>query len=226
MKVVENFGAKRSKIEEKSFILWPKRLDHISRERVERLTKTNILPSLNFDGLVTCVDCTRGKRSFIIIQALVAHFCDNSVVVFYAKINKTFSGFKYLEVKYLIVRDLVKDFSIMVEHIDSDFTVVDPLTKGLKYIVFKRHVEKMGIVINIDLHGRHCRPNLKAYNRRNLYKLWLRDIDNFTNKLQPYPPRAERIEAVYNNKSETRGLELGHPTEILANAKEIEKRNG
>jgi len=29
-------------------------------ERVERLTKTNILPSLNFDGLGTCVDCIRG----------------------------------------------------------------------------------------------------------------------------------------------------------------------
>ena len=60
--VVESFVAKRSKIEEKCFVLWHKRLGHISRERVERLTKTNILPSLNFDDLGTCADCI--KRRF------------------------------------------------------------------------------------------------------------------------------------------------------------------
>ena len=59
--VVENNVAKRSKVEEKYFSLQHKRLGHISRERVERLTKTNILPSLNFDDLGTCVDCIRGK---------------------------------------------------------------------------------------------------------------------------------------------------------------------
>ena len=42
-------------------MLWHKRLGHISRERVERLTKVDILPSLNFDDLGTCVDCIRGK---------------------------------------------------------------------------------------------------------------------------------------------------------------------
>ena len=59
--VVENSIAKRSKVEEKSFKLWHKRLGHISRERVERLSKENILPTLDFDDLGTCVDCIRGK---------------------------------------------------------------------------------------------------------------------------------------------------------------------
>ena len=59
--VVENFIAKRSKVEEKSFMLWHTHLGHISKEKVERLTKTYILPSLNFDVLSTCVDCIRGK---------------------------------------------------------------------------------------------------------------------------------------------------------------------
>jgi len=57
--VVENFVAKRSKAEEKTFILWHKHLGYISRERGERLTKTYILPSLDFDDLGTCVDCIR-----------------------------------------------------------------------------------------------------------------------------------------------------------------------
>lgn len=36
-------------------------LDHISKERVERLIRDDILPSLTFIGLGTCVDCMRGK---------------------------------------------------------------------------------------------------------------------------------------------------------------------
>jgi len=41
--------------------MWHKRLGHISRQKVEGLTKTYILPSLGFDDLGTCVDCIRGK---------------------------------------------------------------------------------------------------------------------------------------------------------------------
>ena len=59
--VVENSVAKRSTFEEKSLMLWYNRLGHISREMVKRLTKTNILPSLNLDDLGTCVGCIKGK---------------------------------------------------------------------------------------------------------------------------------------------------------------------
>ncbi|RDX66207.1 Copia protein, partial [Mucuna pruriens] len=106
----------------------------ICMERIERMTKANILPSLNFDDLVTCVNCiggaTRSLDLFEIIHTnisdpLIPTICDNNVV------------------KYLIVTDLMKDGSIMVEHIDTDSMMVDSLTNGLKH-VFKRHVENMG----------------------------------------------------------------------------------
>ena len=57
--VVENSVAKRSKVEEKSFMLWHKCLGHIFGEKVDRLIKTYMLPSLDFDDLGTCVDCIR-----------------------------------------------------------------------------------------------------------------------------------------------------------------------
>ena len=41
--------------------MWHKHLGHISKEKVERLTKTYILPSLAFDDLGTCVDCIKEK---------------------------------------------------------------------------------------------------------------------------------------------------------------------
>jgi hypothetical protein len=42
-------------------MLWHRRLGHISRERMERLTRDGILDSLNFSDFQTCVDCVKGK---------------------------------------------------------------------------------------------------------------------------------------------------------------------
>ena len=77
-------------------------------------------------------------------------FCDNKYTMFYMKNNKTFSGSKHLKLKYLTARDLVKDDSILVEHVDTDSMIVDPLTKGLMPIVF---IENMGIVSSFDMLG-------------------------------------------------------------------------
>ena len=44
-------------------MLWHKRLGHISRERVERLIKNVILPSLDFKDMDICVNCIKGKLS-------------------------------------------------------------------------------------------------------------------------------------------------------------------
>ena len=62
---IEHKIAKRPLTKEKSSMLWHKRLGHISRERVERLIKDNILPTLDFSDLETCIDCCRGKLTKI-----------------------------------------------------------------------------------------------------------------------------------------------------------------
>ena len=80
-------------------------------------------------------------------------YCDNSVAVFYTKNNKTTSGSKHLELKYLTIRDLVKIKGIIAEHIDTDFMLVDPLTNGRRLTVFKKHVENMGILSSFDVLG-------------------------------------------------------------------------
>ena len=48
---------------ERSAFLWLKRLGHISIERMERLIKNEILPSLYFIDLNICVDYIKGKQS-------------------------------------------------------------------------------------------------------------------------------------------------------------------
>ena len=42
-------------------MLWHKRLGHISRKRMERLIKENILHSLDFSDFDNCIDCIKGK---------------------------------------------------------------------------------------------------------------------------------------------------------------------
>jgi len=49
-----NVGTKHSLVNECSAFLWHKRLGHISKERMERLVKNEILTSL---------DCIKGKQT-------------------------------------------------------------------------------------------------------------------------------------------------------------------
>ena len=62
--MAEKVVSKRPLPKEESHALWHKRLGHISKDRVERLIKTNILPALKND-LEICVDCCRGKMTKI-----------------------------------------------------------------------------------------------------------------------------------------------------------------
>ena len=49
------------RLNEKSFTLWHKRLGHISRQRIERLIKDEILPDLDFSDFDIYVDYIKGK---------------------------------------------------------------------------------------------------------------------------------------------------------------------
>ena len=57
-----NVGTKRGSIDESSSYLWHKRLCHISKERILRLVKNEILHDLDSTNLGICVDCIKGKH--------------------------------------------------------------------------------------------------------------------------------------------------------------------
>ena len=54
-------SSKHFRLNEKSSILWLKRLDHISKQGIERLIKDEILPDLDFSNFYTCLDCIKDK---------------------------------------------------------------------------------------------------------------------------------------------------------------------
>jgi hypothetical protein len=52
---------KRKRTQDASSKLWHCRLGHISRGRIERLVKNEILPPLEFSDLEQCIECIKGK---------------------------------------------------------------------------------------------------------------------------------------------------------------------
>ena len=63
MTLHHNGSIKRSLIDENSAYLWHKRLGHISKERIQRLIKNEILSNLDFTDLEVCIDCIKGKQT-------------------------------------------------------------------------------------------------------------------------------------------------------------------
>ena len=46
-------------------------------------------------------------------------YCDNSIAVFMAKNNKSGSQSKHIDIKYLAIRELVKENKLLIEHIST-----------------------------------------------------------------------------------------------------------
>ena len=58
-----NVSIKRGVINEKSSILWHKRLCHISIERIKKLINDGVLEALDFTNFDICVDHIKGKQT-------------------------------------------------------------------------------------------------------------------------------------------------------------------
>ena len=62
-----------------------------------------------------------------------------------AKNNKSGSRSKHIDIKYLAIKERVKEKKVVIEHINTELMIVDPLTKGMSPFKFKDHVERMGL---------------------------------------------------------------------------------
>ena len=72
-------------------------------------------------------------------------YCDNSAAVFMAKNNKSGSRSKHIDIKYLAIRERVKEMKVVIEHISTELIIADLLTKGMRPKYFKDHVVQMGL---------------------------------------------------------------------------------
>ena len=84
-----------------------------------------------------------GLRIVYSISRPLRIYCDNLVVVFVAKNNKSESRSKYIDIKYLVIRECVKEKKMVLKHINTELMIADPLTKGMPPQKFKDHVDRM-----------------------------------------------------------------------------------
>ncbi|CAL9021467.1 unnamed protein product [Prunus brigantina] len=71
---------------------------------------------------------------------------DNSAAVLFAKGNKRTKASRILDVKFLTVKEKIRDGYTVLDHISTNDMVADPLTKGLPKEPFHRHVQNMGLM--------------------------------------------------------------------------------
>eukprot|EP00253_Pinus_taeda_P009247 PITA_09247 len=86
-----------------------------------------------------------GLRIMDSISKPLRMYCDNSIVVFMAKNNKSGSRNKHIDIKYLAIRERVKEKKVVIEHVSSELMITDPLTKGMPPLKFKDHIMNMGL---------------------------------------------------------------------------------
>uniref|UniRef100_A0A2N9EQW2 Reverse transcriptase Ty1/copia-type domain-containing protein n=1 Tax=Fagus sylvatica TaxID=28930 RepID=A0A2N9EQW2_FAGSY len=86
-----------------------------------------------------------GLRIMDSISRPLRIYCDNSAAVFMAKNNKSGSRSKHIDIKYLAIREHVKEKKVVIEHVSTELMIADPLTKGMPPLKFKDHVAKMGL---------------------------------------------------------------------------------
>jgi hypothetical protein len=72
-------------------------------------------------------------------------YCDNEPAVCYAHNNKLSGAAKYIDIKFYVVKDKVRDHSISLEHISTKKMLTDLLTKGLPPNVFREHLADMDL---------------------------------------------------------------------------------
>ena len=72
-------------------------------------------------------------------------YYDNSAPVLMAKNNKSGCWNKHINIKYLAIRECVKEKNMVIEHFSTELMIVDPLTKGMPPLRFKDHVVRMGL---------------------------------------------------------------------------------
>ena len=58
---------------------------------------------------------------------------------------------KYIEIKFLVVKERVQSGHMSIEHIGKNSIIADPLTKGLPSKGFHEHTARMGVMSFQDI---------------------------------------------------------------------------
>ncbi|KAL0304637.1 UNVERIFIED_CONTAM: Retrovirus-related Pol polyprotein from transposon TNT 1-94 [Sesamum angustifolium] len=86
-----------------------------------------------------------GLRIIDLISKPLKIYSDNLAIVFTAKNNKSENRSKHIGIKYLAIRECVKEGKVIIEHISTKLMLAYPWTKGMPPKNFKDPVVRIGI---------------------------------------------------------------------------------
>jgi hypothetical protein len=73
-------------------------------------------------------------------------YCNNEVTIFFSHNNKSSASVKHIDLKYLVMSEIVQDHTINLDGISTKKMLTYPLTKGLPSNIFQEHVIGMGLL--------------------------------------------------------------------------------
>jgi hypothetical protein len=123
--------------------------------------QTLVAPSTMAAEFVACFEASNHAtwlRNFVTglhivgsIERPLKIYCDNSAAVLYSNNNMSSTKSKFIDIKYLVVKERVQEKQLMIEHIGTNLMLADPLTKGLTPKAFHGHVAHMSLGFEIAL---------------------------------------------------------------------------
>ena len=78
-------------------------------------------------------------------------FFDNKSVVLYFNNNRSSTKSKFINIKFIVVKERVQSGLISIEHIGTNSMIANPLTKGLSPKVFHEHTTHIDVVSLQDM---------------------------------------------------------------------------
>ena len=69
----------------------------------------------------------------------------------YSNKNRSSSKSKYVEIKFLLVKEMVQSGQMFIEHIGTNFMIADPLTKRFPLKVFHEYTTHTGVQFLDDM---------------------------------------------------------------------------
>ena len=78
-------------------------------------------------------------------------YCDNNSIILYSNNNKSSSKSKHSDIKFLVVKERVRNDQLSIEHIGTNSMIIDSFTKGLSPKVFHHHTSSMSVILYEDV---------------------------------------------------------------------------
>jgi hypothetical protein len=72
-------------------------------------------------------------------------YYDNEAALLYAYNNKKINSVKHINIKFYVVKEIIQDQIISLEHMSTNKIIMDPLMKGLVLSMFREHLTGMSL---------------------------------------------------------------------------------